>query len=133
MLILSQVYIPVVNHTVFKHSGITWEWGIVVGCLIVYVAGIEIWKVRTLTLYTKTLQIIIYIGNQETFRYLLRQEQRPWSCGRGGQRLTLHSGITGNQLSLSGLLRANASASSKEGIELLSREIGRASCRERVF
>lgn len=38
------VYIPVVNHTVFKHSGITWEWGVVVGCLVIYVAGIEIWK-----------------------------------------------------------------------------------------
>ncbi|KFY17039.1 hypothetical protein V492_00899 [Pseudogymnoascus sp. VKM F-4246] len=38
------VYIPVVNQVVFKHKGITWEWGVVVGCLAVYVAGVEAWK-----------------------------------------------------------------------------------------
>ena len=38
------VYIPVVNLVVFRHKGITWEWGIVVGCLAVYVSGIESWK-----------------------------------------------------------------------------------------
>lgn len=38
------VYIPVVNLVVFKHKGITWEWGVVVGCLAVYVAGVEAWK-----------------------------------------------------------------------------------------
>jgi potassium/sodium efflux P-type ATPase len=38
------VYIPVVNKVVFKHVGITWEWGVVVGCLAVYVAGVEAWK-----------------------------------------------------------------------------------------
>lgn len=38
------VYIPVVNKVVFKHMDITWEWGVVVGCLVVYVAGVECWK-----------------------------------------------------------------------------------------
>ncbi|OBT68554.1 potassium/sodium efflux P-type ATPase, fungal-type [Pseudogymnoascus sp. 23342-1-I1] len=38
------VYLPVVNLVVFKHKGITWEWGVVVGCLAVYVAGVEAWK-----------------------------------------------------------------------------------------
>ncbi|CZR65470.1 related to potassium/sodium P-type ATPase [Phialocephala subalpina] len=38
------VYIPVVNETVFKHKGITWEWGVVLGCFVSYVAFVEAWK-----------------------------------------------------------------------------------------
>ncbi|EGY21411.1 hypothetical protein VD0004_g4047 [Verticillium dahliae] len=38
------VYIPVINHAVFKHTGITWEWGIVAGCVVVYIALFETWK-----------------------------------------------------------------------------------------
>ncbi|EON69069.1 potassium/sodium efflux P-type ATPase, fungal-type [Coniosporium apollinis CBS 100218] len=38
------VYLPVVNREVFKHQGIGWEWGVVLGCLVVYVALVESWK-----------------------------------------------------------------------------------------
>lgn len=38
------VYLPVVNREVFKHQGIGWEWGVVFGCLVVYVALVESWK-----------------------------------------------------------------------------------------
>jgi Na+-exporting ATPase len=38
------VYIPVVNKVVFKHLGIGWEWGVVVGCVVVYLAAVEGWK-----------------------------------------------------------------------------------------
>ncbi|GME45976.1 ATPase P-type H+ transporting proton pump [Neofusicoccum parvum] len=38
------VYIPVINRAVFKHETITWEWGIVVACLVVYLAAVESWK-----------------------------------------------------------------------------------------
>ncbi|KAL2757258.1 hypothetical protein ACRALDRAFT_2025095 [Sodiomyces alcalophilus JCM 7366] len=38
------IYIPVINHAVFKHTGITWEWGIVAACVVVYVALFETWK-----------------------------------------------------------------------------------------
>jgi Na+-exporting ATPase len=38
------VYIPVLNHKFFKHTGITWEWALAVGFTIVFVAGIELWK-----------------------------------------------------------------------------------------
>ncbi|KAF9766669.1 hypothetical protein IL306_000886 [Fusarium sp. DS 682] len=38
------VYIPVVNHKFFKHTGITWEWALAVGFTVVFVAGIELWK-----------------------------------------------------------------------------------------
>ncbi|OJJ51987.1 hypothetical protein ASPSYDRAFT_165352 [Aspergillus sydowii CBS 593.65] len=38
------IYLPVVNQVVFKHHAITWEWGIVFGCMAVYLACIESWK-----------------------------------------------------------------------------------------
>jgi len=44
ILVFPLIYIPEVNTTVFKHKGITYEWGIVVGCLVMYVAVIESWK-----------------------------------------------------------------------------------------
>ncbi|KAI1490929.1 potassium/sodium efflux P-type ATPase [Biscogniauxia mediterranea] len=38
------VYVPVVNARVFKHAGITWEWGVVGAAGVVYVALVEAWK-----------------------------------------------------------------------------------------
>jgi len=38
------VYIPVLNTDVFKHSGISWEWGVAVGFTVVFVIGMETWK-----------------------------------------------------------------------------------------
>ncbi|KAI1460391.1 potassium/sodium eff [Annulohypoxylon moriforme] len=38
------VYIPVVNKNVFKHMGISWEWSLAVAATIIYVAGMELWK-----------------------------------------------------------------------------------------
>lgn len=38
------VYLPVVNTTVFKHMGITWEWGLVAAGLVVYLSVVESWK-----------------------------------------------------------------------------------------
>ncbi|KAK3306536.1 uncharacterized protein B0T15DRAFT_144083 [Chaetomium strumarium] len=38
------VYIPYLNRDVFKHTAISWEWGVVIGMTIVYVLGIEAWK-----------------------------------------------------------------------------------------
>lgn len=38
------VYIPVVNTTVFKHQGIGWEWGVVFGAVMAYLAFVEGWK-----------------------------------------------------------------------------------------
>ncbi|KAI8264677.1 Sodium transport ATPase 2 [Colletotrichum sp. SAR11_239] len=37
-------YIPVLNTKVFKHAPITWEWGIVFVCAVLFFAGIEAWK-----------------------------------------------------------------------------------------
>ncbi|KAK4999984.1 P-type ATPase [Elasticomyces elasticus] len=38
------LYIPVINHVVFKHEGISWEWGIVFASAILFFAGVEAWK-----------------------------------------------------------------------------------------
>ncbi|KYK61328.1 calcium-transporting ATPase 3 [Drechmeria coniospora] len=38
------VYIPYLNTIVFKHEGLTWQWGVVFGCVAIYVALVEAWK-----------------------------------------------------------------------------------------
>lgn len=38
------LYIPVINTVVFKHKGITWEWGIVFIEAMLFFAGVEAWK-----------------------------------------------------------------------------------------
>ncbi|KAL3473564.1 hypothetical protein BJX99DRAFT_233416 [Aspergillus californicus] len=38
------LYIPVLNHVVFKHTGISWEWGIVFVEAILFFFGVEAWK-----------------------------------------------------------------------------------------
>ncbi|KAK9372356.1 uncharacterized protein V1513DRAFT_466690 [Lipomyces chichibuensis] len=38
------IYIPVVNKDVFKHLGLSWEWGVVAGACIIYVVVVESWK-----------------------------------------------------------------------------------------
>jgi Na+-exporting ATPase len=38
------LYIPVINDTVFRHKGISWEWGIVFIATFFFFLGIESWK-----------------------------------------------------------------------------------------
>jgi magnesium-transporting ATPase (P-type) len=38
------LYIPVINRNVFKHSGITREWGLVVLATVLFFLGVEAWK-----------------------------------------------------------------------------------------
>ncbi|KAJ9385423.1 hypothetical protein DTO063F5_4198 [Paecilomyces variotii] len=38
------IYIPGLNTRVFKHQGISWEWGLSFGGLIIFFLGIEAWK-----------------------------------------------------------------------------------------
>lgn len=38
------VYTPGLNRAVFKHEGITWEWGLAAGAVAVFVLGVEAWK-----------------------------------------------------------------------------------------
>jgi Na+-exporting ATPase len=38
------LYIPVINHVVFKHQAITWEWAVVIIESVLFFAGVEAWK-----------------------------------------------------------------------------------------
>src|SRR5438034_784141 len=38
------LYIPVINHIIFKHEGISWEWAIVFVEALLFFLGIESWK-----------------------------------------------------------------------------------------
>ncbi|PIA95713.1 Calcium-transporting ATPase 3 [Cercospora beticola] len=42
--IFPTLYIPVINTVVFKHVGITWEWGVVFISALLFFLGIELWK-----------------------------------------------------------------------------------------
>ena len=42
--VLPAVYIPGLNRTVFKHAPISWEWGLAVGVVVVFVSWVEGWK-----------------------------------------------------------------------------------------
>ncbi|OCL11911.1 sodium P-type ATPase-like protein [Glonium stellatum] len=42
--IFPTLYIPVINHVVFKHTGISWEWGIVFISTFLFFLGVEAWK-----------------------------------------------------------------------------------------
>lgn len=38
------LYVPVINHDVFKHTGITWEWAIIIIEAVLFFGGVEAWK-----------------------------------------------------------------------------------------
>ena len=44
MVTFPVLYVPVFNTLVFKHKGIGWEWGVVLGACVVYLGVIEGWK-----------------------------------------------------------------------------------------
>lgn len=44
LIVFPCIYIPTFNTVVFKHKGITWEWGLVFASLVIYVLGMEAWK-----------------------------------------------------------------------------------------
>ncbi|KAF7541104.1 hypothetical protein G7054_g849 [Neopestalotiopsis clavispora] len=47
------LYVPVINHDVFKHTGITWEWAIVIVEAVLFFGGIESWKWGKRVLYRR--------------------------------------------------------------------------------
>lgn len=44
MSVFVTVNIPVINTSFFKHTTITWEWGLSAGFTVLFVAGMETWK-----------------------------------------------------------------------------------------
>ncbi|CAA7264368.1 unnamed protein product [Cyclocybe aegerita] len=47
------IYVPGFSNKVFYQSGITWEWGIVLGMTIVYILWCEVWKLLRKPLYKR--------------------------------------------------------------------------------
>ncbi|KAG0053107.1 Na+ ATPase [Gryganskiella cystojenkinii] len=49
LLVFPVVYIPGLNHNVFKHSAMTYEWGLVLAALVIFIAFAEVYKkIKTL-------------------------------------------------------------------------------------
>jgi len=44
LVVFPCIYIPGFNTSVFKHKGISWEWGLSFAGLIIFVVGMEAWK-----------------------------------------------------------------------------------------
>lgn len=44
VLVYPAVHIPALNRTVFKHTGITWEWSLACAALFLFITGVEMWK-----------------------------------------------------------------------------------------
>lgn len=42
--VFALLYIPVINHDVFKHTGISWEWAVIIVEAVLFFGGIEAWK-----------------------------------------------------------------------------------------
>lgn len=38
------IYIPALNTKVFKQKGISWEWALAIGAVVIFVSGVETWK-----------------------------------------------------------------------------------------
>ena len=45
------LYIPAVNDRIFQLSGLTWQWGLVFGQLVVYIVAAELYKLSKRVYY----------------------------------------------------------------------------------
>ncbi|KAH6645278.1 sodium transport ATPase 5 [Truncatella angustata] len=86
------LYVPVINHDVFKHTGITWEWGIVIVEAVLFFGGIETWK----------------WGKRVMYRRKAKKEG-------GGQRRRLSSVVFDDYLTKASSGSSDAVASAEEG------------------
>jgi len=43
-VVFGTLYIPVIDHVVFMHTGISWEWAVVFVAVVVFMLGAEAWK-----------------------------------------------------------------------------------------
>lgn len=60
------IYVPGLNDEVFYQKGITWEWGVVVGMTLVFVASVELWKLLVARRRTKGMVIDAETGSITT-------------------------------------------------------------------
>ncbi|KAL4778712.1 hypothetical protein BJX76DRAFT_342616 [Aspergillus varians] len=60
------LYIPVLNHVVFKHTGISWEWGIVFVEAVLFFLGVEAWKFAKRVFYRRVARkrgVVVPLGD----------------------------------------------------------------------
>lgn len=60
------LYVPVLNHKVFKHTGISWEWGVVLVATLLFFAGCEFWKWMKRVYFRRRVKKINGAGGAET-------------------------------------------------------------------
>ncbi|KAL4781329.1 hypothetical protein BJX76DRAFT_350269 [Aspergillus varians] len=80
------LYIPVINDVVFKHTGISWEWGVVIVEAFLFLAGVEFWKwckriyFRRESVLNKS-QGHVYRGPQDFSRYTTMSRSETQATG----------------------------------------------------
>ncbi|KAL4794409.1 hypothetical protein BDV19DRAFT_390249 [Aspergillus venezuelensis] len=80
------LYIPVINDVVFKHVGISWEWGVVIVEAILFFAGVELWKwckriYFRRTAYRNKGKDDVYRGPQDFSRYTTMSRSETQATG----------------------------------------------------
>ncbi|KAL4883995.1 hypothetical protein BJY04DRAFT_20401 [Aspergillus karnatakaensis] len=81
------LYIPVINDVVFKHVGISWEWGVVIVEAILFFAGVELWKwckriyFRRESVRNKDGGREVYRGPQDFSRYTTMSRSETQATG----------------------------------------------------
>lgn len=106
------IYIPTLNTTVFKHKGITWEWGLAVGFVVVFVVGMEAWKfVKRATGWFSDGQVDIRGRGKNSDRLSLRQGFFSFARTMTGEKRSLHKERTDSSLSRA---RSGQTASASE-------------------
>ena len=80
------LYIPVINDVVFMHTGISWEWGVVVVEAILFFAGVELWKwCKRIYFRRESVQnrnkVDVYRGPQDFSRYTTMSRSETQATG----------------------------------------------------
>jgi magnesium-transporting ATPase (P-type) len=65
LMVVPALYIPGLDHKVFLHHGITWEWAVVVVAVCAFIAGAELWKWLKRAYYRKQARQRYHTDNQE--------------------------------------------------------------------
>ncbi|EFE30830.1 uncharacterized protein ARB_02320 [Trichophyton benhamiae CBS 112371] len=64
VIVVPLLYIPVINRKVFRHTGITWEWGIVLVGTVLFFAGAETWKLAKRVYFRRKARLVLGVGKQ---------------------------------------------------------------------
>ncbi|OAL68103.1 sodium transport ATPase [Trichophyton rubrum] len=65
VIVVPLLYIPIINRKVFRHTGITWEWGIVLVGTVLFFAGAETWKLAKRVYFRRKARLVPGVGKQK--------------------------------------------------------------------